>query len=123
MTETLRQKQSRFVRLVTRLIDFATAEGFELTFGETWRTPQQANLNAAKGVGISNSLHLDGLAADLYLSAGGKSLPETRAAYAVMGELWKSMGVDHRWGGDFRDRRGRPKPDIYHVSIEHGGRK
>lgn len=119
----MRQKQSRFVRLVTRLIDFATAEGFELTFGETWRTPEQAQRNADKGLGISNSLHIDGLAADLYLSAGGKSLPETREAYAVMGELWKSMGVDHRWGGDFRDRRGRPKPDIYHVSIEHGGRK
>lgn len=53
----------------------------------------------------------------------GQPLAETPAAYAVMGELWKSMGPDHRWGGDFRDKLGRAKPDIYHVSIEHGGRK
>lgn len=123
MTESLRQKQERFSLEVSRLVVRLHEMGVAARYREVLRTPQQANLNAAKGVGISNSLHLDGLAADLYLSAGGKSLPETREAYAVMGELWKSMGVDHRWGGDFRDRRGRPKPDIYHVSIEHGGRK
>ena len=123
MTESLRAKQERFSLEVSRLVVRLAEIGVRARYREVLRTPEQAKLNAAKGVGISNSLHLDGLAADLYLSAGGKSLPETRAAYAVMGELWKSMGVDHRWGGDFRDRRGRPKPDIYHVSIEHGGRK
>lgn len=123
MTESLRAKQERFSLEVSRLVVALAERGIRARYREVLRTPEQAQRNAATGVGISNSLHIDGLAADLYLSAGGKSLPETRAAYAVMGELWKSMGVDHRWGGDFRDRRGRPKPDIYHVSIEHGGRK
>lgn len=123
MTESLRQKQERFSLEVSRLVVRLAEIGVRARYREVLRTPQQAKWNEDKGLGISNSLHLDALAADVYLSRDGQSLPETRAAYAVMGELWKSMGVDHRWGGDFRDRRGRPKPDIYHVSIEHGGGK
>ena len=123
MTESLRQKQERFSLEVSRLVIRLAEMGVRARYREVLRTPEQAQRNAATGIGISNSLHIDGLAADLYLSLRDVPLAETRQAYAVMGELWKSMGVDHRWGGDFRDRRGRPKPDIYHVSIEHGGRK
>ena len=123
MSETLRQKQERFTLDVSRLVVRLAEMGVRARYREVLRTPEQAQRNADKGLGISNSLHIDGLAADLYLSVRDEPLAETPAAYAVMGELWKSMGVDHRWGGDFRDRRGRPKPDIYHVSIAHGGRK
>lgn len=111
MSETLRQKQSRFVRLVARLIDFATAQGFELTFGETWRTPEQAALNAAKGIGIRNSLHCDRLAVDFNLFRGGKLTQD----YKPLGEYWESLAPDCRWGGRFGDSP--------HFSIEHGGRK
>lgn len=123
MSETLRQKQERFTLDVSRLVVRLAEMGVRARYREVLRTPEQAQRNADKGLGISNSLHIDGLAADLYLSVRDEPLAETPAAYAVMGELWKSMGVDHRWGGDFRDRQGRAKPDIYHVSIEHGGRK
>lgn len=122
MTESLREKQERFSLEVSRLVVRLAEMGVRARYREVWRTPEQAKLNAAKGLGISNSLHLDALAADVYLSRDGQSLPETREAYAVMGELWKAMGADHRWGGDFR-KANRPAPDIYHVSIEHGGRK
>lgn len=117
MTESLRAKQERFSLEVSRLVVRLAEMGVRARYREVLRTPEQAQRNAATGVGISNSLHIDGLAADLYLSSSGVMLPETRQAYAVMGELWKSMGSDHRWGGDWK------KPDIYHVSIEHGGRK
>ncbi len=123
MTESLREKQERFSLEVSRLVVRLAEMGVRARYREVLRTPEQAQRNAAKGVGISNSLHIDGLAADLYLSVRGEPLPETRAAYAVMGELWTSMGADHRWGGDFRDAKGRPGKDIYHVSIEHGDRK
>ena len=123
MSESLREKQERFSLEVSRLVVRLAEMGVRARYREVLRTPEQAQRNADKGLGISNSLHIDGLAADIYLSVRGQPLAETRAAYAVMGELWKSMGVDHRWGGDFRDRQGRAKPDIYHVSIEHGGRK
>lgn len=37
---TLRESQSEFVRMVARLIDFATANGYELTFGDAYRDPR-----------------------------------------------------------------------------------
>ena len=39
---TLREKQSAFVRLVAELIQQATAQGTELTFGEAYRSPEEA---------------------------------------------------------------------------------
>ena len=123
MSESLREKQERFTLQLAILVLALAGRGYRARLREVWRTPEQAKLNEVKGLGISNSLHLDALAADVYLSRDGQPLPETREAYAVMGELWKAMGSDHRWGGDFKNSRGEPKPDIYHVSIEHGGRK
>lgn len=111
MSETLREKQSRFVRLTGLLIEWATQQGYELTFGETWRTPEQAALNAAKGIGIRNSLHCDRLAVDFNLFRGGKLISD----YRPLGEYWESLSPDCRWGGRFGDPP--------HFSIEHGGRK
>ena len=122
MSESLREKQERFSLEVSRLVVRLAEMGVRARYREVLRTPEQAQRNAKKGLGISNSLHIDGLAADLYLSVRGQPLAETPAAYAVMGDTWKSMGADHCWGGDFR-KANRPAPDIYHVSIMHGGRK
>jgi hypothetical protein len=115
--ETLRQKQSRFVRSVALLIQYAYAMGYELTFGEAWRTQAQANANAAAGTGISNSLHIDRLAIDLNLFKDGIYLADS-ASHKPLGEFWKSLGPDHCWGGDFK-----PSPDGNHYSITHQGRK
>jgi hypothetical protein len=122
MSETLRQKQSRFARSVPLLLQYMTLRGYEYTYGETKRTQAQAAANAASGAGISNSLHIDGLAIDInlfkdgiYLSSGEEHKP--------FGEFWKSLGEDHAWGGDFKDARGNPKPDSNHYSIAHDGRK
>jgi len=102
MTETLRQKQSRFVVAVARLIQHATALGYELTFGEAWRTAEQAALNAKKGSGISNSLHIDRLAIDLNLFRNGLYLTGTEA-HRILGEWWEAQGTDYCWGGRFGD--------------------
>jgi hypothetical protein len=112
--ETLRQKQSRFVRLVGQLISYAYSQGYELTFGEAWRTPEQARLNAAKGKGISNSLHLDRLAIDFNLFKDGKFLDKSED-HKLLGEYWESLDKDTAWGGRFNDGN--------HYSIKHGGRK
>lgn len=114
---TLRQRQSLFVKLVAQLIDFAYRSGYELTFGETWRTPEQAALNAKKGAGISRSLHVDRLAIDVNLFLDGKFLEATEA-HKPLGDFWKTLHPDCRWGGDFR-----PKPDGNHYSLEFQGRK
>lgn len=114
MSESLRQKQSRFVRLVARLIVEAEARGYELTFGEAWRTPEQAAANAARGIGIVNSLHGQRLAVDFNLFKAGRWLQSTQA-HRPLGEFWESLAPDCRWGGRFGDGN--------HYSIEHEGRK
>ena len=113
--ETLGEKQRRFVRLVGKLIEFAYANGFELTFGDAYRSPEQAKANAASGAGIANSLHCERLAIDLNLFKLGQYLTDS-AAYKPLGDYWKTLGDDCAWGGDFK------RPDGNHFSIRHGGR-
>ena len=115
MSETLGQKQRRFTKLVGLLIEYAYNHGMELTFGEAYRTPEQAKLNAQKGIGIVNSLHVERLAIDLNLFVGGKYQTDS-AAYKSLGEYWESLGPDCAWGGRFS------RPDGNHFSVRHGGR-
>jgi len=113
---TLGEKQRRFTELVGRLIEWCYDEGFELTFGECYRTPEQAALNAASGAGISNSLHTKRLAIDLQLFLGGE-YQTASPAYKPLGDYWKTLDPECRWGGDFS------KPDGNHFSMEHEGIK
>ena len=112
---TLGEKQRLFVRLVGKLIEFAYANGFELTFGDAYRSPEQAKMNAQAGTGIVNSLHCERLAIDLNLFRDGKYLTDS-AAYRPLGEFWEALGADCRWGGRFT------RPDGNHFSITHAGR-
>lgn len=111
---TLRQQQSEFVRLLAKLFDFAYANGMELTLGEAWRTPEQAKLNAAKGTGISTSLHIDRLAVDLNLFVGGVFIDATEG-HKRLGEYWESLHPRCRWGGRFK------RPDGNHYSFSPDG--
>jgi hypothetical protein len=113
---TLRERQSLFVRLVAKLIDFAYANGMELTFGECWRTPEQARRNADSGRGVLNSLHTERLAVDLNLFVAGVFI-DSSEGHRRLGEYWKTLHPDCRWGGDFR------KPDGNHYSITPDGKR
>jgi hypothetical protein len=117
MAITLRQKQSIFVVLVARLVQHATALGFELTFGETYRSPEEAARLAAAGKGIARSLHTSRLAIDLNLFKDGVYLSSTEA-HRLLGEWWEAQSteaIECAWGGRFGDGN--------HYSIAHGGRK
>ena len=111
---TLREQQSLFAQLVGKLIEHAYANGMELTFSEAWRTPEQAKFNAAKGSGISNSLHIDRLAIDLNLFQAGVYMTGTEA-HRALGEWWEQQHPLCRWGGRFNDGN--------HYSLEWQGRK
>ena len=100
--ETLRQKQSRFVRMFGLLLHWACEHGFELSF------PPE-NLPHKK-----NSLHFIGLAKDLNLFINGKYIASTEA-HRPMGEFWESLGGT--WGGRFNNSDGN------HYSVEHNGVK
>jgi D-alanyl-D-alanine carboxypeptidase len=90
------------------------------TDGEAWRPVETARMYAARGDGISNSLHTKRLARDRNLFIDGK-LATTKAEYKLAGDIWKEVGkaanIDVAWGGDFTS------VDSPHFSCPHGGVK
>lgn len=110
---TLSEKQQLFTGLIAQLITWANDRGMRLTFGEAWRTPEQAALNAKKGSGIANSLHTQRLAVDFNLFVNGEYKTRTED-YRALGEYWESLGGS--WGGRFKSN-----PDGNHFSLEHNG--
>lgn len=117
MTETTRQKQSRFVLDVARLILKAYELGYELTFGEAWRTPEQAKWNAAQGIGTATSLHIDRLAIDLNLFIDGRYITNDEG-HTELGAYWKTLSPDYRWGGDIANKK-----DYNHYSLSPDGKR
>lgn len=103
---------------MSELIQLIYSKGFEASFGEAYRTPEQAALNAKNGIGIANSLHTKRLAIDLNLFSNGAYLNRSDD-YKLFGEAWEKMGykygVQTRWGGRFK------KADGNHFSVEHEG--
>lgn len=102
MTETLREKQSRFARMVASLIAEATRRGYEVTFGDAYRD--------TRVYGHPRSLHGKRLAIDLNLFKDGEYLSKT-SQHRELGEWWESIGGT--WGGRFNDGN--------HYSLKHGG--
>lgn len=117
MALTLRQKQSIFVGIVAELIVFARSHGYELTFGETYRSPEEADRLAKLGKGVKKSLHTIRLAIDLNLFKNGIYLSSTES-HRILGEWWEDQSdVEYTctWGGRFGDGN--------HYSITHNGIK
>lgn len=114
---TLLELQHAFPPLVTRLIIDAYARGYTLTFAETYRPRETAELYAAQGRGTRTSLHTMQLAVDLNaFDSNGKYLTRSEE-YHELGQLWKGYHVLARWGGDFAAADGN------HFSLEYQGRK
>lgn len=114
---TLSEKQIVFTMNIGKLIEWAYANGYGLTFGDAYRDPRLAALNAQQGKGIVNSLHSRRLAVDFNLFKGGLYQPRSEL-YAPLGEYWKSLDPANCWGGDFR-----PTPDGNHFALSDGGIK
>lgn len=106
---TLRQKQSQFVKMVVLLIVKAEELGYELTFGDAFRSPEEC-----KRQGKPNSVHGLRLAIDLNLFKDGIYLSSTKS-HEPLGIYWKSLSPLCKWGGDFGDGN--------HYSFEHNGVK
>lgn len=98
----LQQKQSTFTKNVSLLIECMFDNDYLVTFGEAYRTPEQAEIYAKSGKGIKNSLHCKKLAIDLNLfNSEGKFL-EDKNDYEKFGIYWESMNPANRWGGNFK---------------------
>ena len=107
---TLGAHQRKFTSMVGCLITWAYDHGYELTFAEAYRTPEQAALNAKAGKGIRNSLHTMRLAVDFNLFRDGVWLRNTED-HEPLGLYWESIGGS--WGGRFGDGN--------HYSLSYGG--
>ena len=109
MPSELVKSQQKFARMVGQLLGFIYEHGWAVSFGECWRTPEQAELNAKKGIGIKNSLHCDRLAVDLNFWKDGALIPTPLEVV----EFWEGIGgsAGYRFG------------DPPHFSLAYGGRK
>jgi hypothetical protein len=116
---TLAHKQQHFAVLVARLIIEATRREWAVTFGEAYRSPEEAARLAKLGIGIAHSLHTQRLAVDLNLFINGQYQTDS-AAYAPLGAWWEQQSSGEivcAWGGRFST------PDGNHFSCEHEGRR
>ncbi|HBG46387.1 MAG TPA: hypothetical protein DDW94_05285 [Deltaproteobacteria bacterium] len=95
----LSEKQRRFPQLVAELIRFAYDSGFELTFGEAYRTEEQQRVYVREGRSKTMaSRHRDRLAIDFNLFKDGDYITNGEA-YRALGEKWEALGGN--WGGRF----------------------
>lgn len=110
---TLREQQSKFAKMLPRLLDKAHELGFEVTIGDAYRDPRLHGAVGVKmGYGHSKSAHKQRLAIDLNLFKDGKFLSGTED-HKPLGEWWESQGG--AWGGRFNDGN--------HYSLERNGIK
>lgn len=99
-------EQQLFVQDIVKLIIYIHSKGYNVSFGEAFRTSEQAAIYAEEGKGIKDSLHCKRLAIDLNLfNPAGLYLTENHL-YAPFGEYWESLDPINRWGGNFERKDG-----------------
>ena len=95
MMYKLREKQSKFARLLPILINYIYTCGYEVTLGDAWATSGHK----------WGSFHYKRLAQDINLFKDGNYLRSTKA-HSVFGQFWKSLHPLCSWGGDFKRKDG-----------------
>jgi len=94
------EKRILFTNNVCKLIAFITAHSIGVSFGETYRTYEQAKLYFEQGIGAIDSQHCKGLAVDLNLYRGNEYLKDAKD-YICAGKYWELLHHDNRWGGNW----------------------
>lgn len=126
---TLSEKQKIFTLNIARLIEFAVDKGYELTFGEVYRTPEQQKIYFDTGRSKTmNSRHLQRLAVDFNIFKNGNYLFQNTATKSteiqdclILGQYWTSLNADNVWGGDWdRDNNTLDETfkDPYHFEMK-----
>jgi len=95
-------KRCKFTSFIPMLIEEMIFKGYQPCIGRD-------GLKHKK-----NSLHYEGLAADIDLFKDGVYLADGKD-HKQFGEFWESLDKDCAWGGRFADPN--------HYSIKYGGRK
>ena len=106
---SLRSLQSEFAQCAARLIIEAQTMGYEVTFGDAYRSPEEC-----ERLGHQSSCHGIRLALDLNLFKDGEYLTNS-VHHKPLGEWWCEQHEKAIWGGAFQDGN--------HYSFEYKGRK
>lgn len=104
------QQQTTFSLNVSKLIAHIYEQGYAVTFGDAYRSQEQANIDAAKGIGIKNSLHCQRLAIDLNLFKDDIYITDP-ASYKQFATYWESLNSANRSGINF------PRGDANHFQM------
>ena len=95
-------EQAAFLQDVCKLLQYATEQGWVVTGGELYRTPEQQEIYVKTGRSRTMaSNHLRRCAIDLNFFKNGK-LVWDKAQIAPLGAYWESLHPKNRWGGNFK---------------------
>ena len=99
---SLVQDQAEFLLQACKLIQYAAEQGWTVTGGELFRTPEQQEIYLKTGRSKTMaSNHLKRCAIDLNFFKDGK-LVWDREQLAQLGAYWESLHPKNRWGGNFK---------------------
>lgn len=103
---TLEKEQYYFLRDIGIFLEHISQSKFMATFGETFRTQQQAEIYAKEGKGIKDSLHCKRLAIDINFFDENGQYIATGEKLKELGDYWESLDKKNRWGGYFTTKYG-----------------
>ena len=113
----LSQKQQEFTKSIGSLIEYATENGYGLTFGDAFRDPRVfGSFGTKKSYSAASSCHKIRLAVDFNLFVNGEFIQEgSHPAWLELGAFWEKESPLATWGGRFNDAN--------HFSFGHWGSK
>ena len=101
-------EQAQFLMDACKLVVFATKQGFVVTGGELFRTPEQQEIYLKTGRSKTmNSYHLKRCAIDLNFFKGGV-LVYDKAVLQPLGDYWESLNKKNSWGGNWNSFKDVP---------------
>lgn len=99
----LTEYQFIFTKNIAKLILFAYAKGFTLSFGEAYRPQEMQEIYFNKNLSRTlNSYHSKRLAVDFNFFIDG-NLTYDFADIKILGDYWSSLHKNNTWGGDFNN--------------------
>lgn len=105
---SLREEQSAFSLDVMQLFVWLHEHGYDWTFGEAQRTPEQQKIYVDTGRSKTmNSFHLKRLAIDLFIFQAGRLLT-TKEEMQRIGDAWERMSSKNSWGGNWNSFKDIP---------------
>lgn len=101
-------EQAEFLLDVTELIQFARKEGWVITGGELFRTPEQQAIYVQSGRSKTMaSNHLRRCAIDLNFFRDGR-LVYDKGLLQPLGDFWEALHPKNSWGGNWNSFKDVP---------------